>query len=410
MSIDLNQATSILSSYSTTYRDASQTLMTQRTNLQTQMNTLSSLIASGASQEAISAQAQVVNNLQTQIGASTNYLKTLNSAKLNALTVLQASSNVVGVTGPTTNPLVGQIGPTGPTGPAGAPVFASLDSTPTQGSTKPITSGGAYTAVNNVRNSSTTVIAGTSENQVVDSNVKCLFHFNGSDSLSFFNGASLSTSVKKFGVSSLNLTGTGTSKPYCTGPSVTIGASTPFSIEYWVYPSTVPLYGKHVVISTSSFHVQMNGTSNSPKVSIDVYCPGVAATYPSPPLRYFISNFELNKWYHICVSRNSSNVISLYVNGVLGSVAESSSSLSGTLIIGGSGINEDTRGYIDELRVTVGSSKVNDHTFSVPTGEYTNTIATFPSPCTQGQLWSNKGNVYVCTVSGNPGTWKQIAA
>ena len=260
MSLTLSDAVSILSKYDSAQKSAANTLISQQNSLKTQTNTLNSLIASGASQAAIAAQAAVVNDLQTQIGNTTSYLRTLKQSQQNAQTVLLTSNSVTGATGPVSNPLVGVTGPVGPTGPTGAPWLVTLDSTPVQGSSNPVTSGGVYTAIQSLNTSKSSIAAGT---KVGDPNVQLLCHFNGTngsttivDSSSYnrtltSNGAiTLTTTYKKFGSSSLLLNGVSGS---VTGPYINIPSGTSFSIEFWYYPTNLLNVNMPIIYIGSSY-------------------------------------------------------------------------------------------------------------------------------------------------------------
>ena len=403
--LSLSDAITVLASYDSSQKTAANSLMAKQTLLKSQTSTLNSLVASSASQSSIASQAALVNSTQSGVTSLISYLKTLKASKDNATKVLLAS-NGIGPTGPVNNPLVGTTGPTGPAGPTGAAWSLTTDSTPTLGSSNPVTSNGVYTALQAANSGQPTIAVGTTGTSANDTTVKVLLHFEGAngsttitDSSSYSNtftcsgAAKLTTAKQKFGSSCLDLTTAGV----VTGPSITIPSNTTWSIDFWVYPTTSSSFGfvylgnYYFLIGSTFFRV---ARSTDSMTILD-------ATGS-------VTQFA-NTWHHVCYLVQNAKAY-VFVDGNLylptGGATNYLEQISGTTgVLKISASNQ----YVDELRLTVGVNKFSPSpNLSLSTSAYTSTTLTFPSPAAQGQLWCNGTNVYICTASGTPGSWRQF--
>jgi hypothetical protein len=215
--------------------------------------------------------------------------------------------------------------------------------------------------------------SGTDPNEY---NVGLLLHFDGDNgntttsnaanttiSTTFTGNAQISTSISKFGGSSLSLDGSG---DYITINSTNIPAfnTGDFTIECWIYPTA---WNDNAVVlggsSANGLQLGRYSTSNS----FGVAKQGVA---------WYITDAELpplNQWTHVAVTRIS-NVLKIWINGVQsGSSYSSAADFSfPSNQIGAGGGGSFFTGYIDELRITNGVGR----TISVPTTAYPNPAPT----------------------------------
>ena len=162
--LTLSDAISFLNSYPSTLSTYSADLQTQQTTLQSQLATLQTLSSQGASISVLQLQQSLIAATQAAVATLQSNIKTLNNTKTQAQAVVNTS--LTGPTGSTSSsPFVGVTGMTGPTGPQGIPGVAptgprgpggnvaTLDTTPTSGSTSAVTSSGIYSALQAVSGS-----------------------------------------------------------------------------------------------------------------------------------------------------------------------------------------------------------------------------------------------------------------
>jgi hypothetical protein len=163
---------------------------------------------------------------------------------------------------------------------------------------------------------------------------------------------------------------------YLTAPSTSgqFGAAE-FTLEAWVYPiskvTTFPcIYGNYSSYTTGSlalFAGHNSGTNTKYQVAIN------GASFP---VIQSTDNIVYNQWTHLAVVRNSSNVITLYVNGVANGTYTTSATLNGTTgssWIGSTGDNLANgyfNGYISNLRIVTGTA-VYTANFTPPTAPLT---------------------------------------
>lgn len=263
------------------------------------------------------------------------------------------------------------------------------------------------------RDNQPALVVGTTGTSAADTSLRILCHFEGSnnsttvtDSSSYNSsftcsgGAKITTTYKKFGTSCLDAT-VGT----VTGPSITIPSNTPYSIDFWTY---VTIYNSGAVkLGSNSISLYMDSTGGDPH-SVFFYGDrsGSGTLVNSKYGSMTFAQFK-NNWYHLCYLYDQNGVMWTFVNGTLclryprGFYVSSLLSSGGTLTLSG--------GIFDELRITIGANKYYPTPkFTVPSSPYDSLAVTFPSPATQGQLWSDGTYVYICTVAGSPGTWRRF--
>lgn len=105
MSLSLQDAKDVLSSYKTNYRIKSAEIIQKKKELQNLKETLELAVSTGATQEIVSAAAAAVTSKEDDITTEVAFLKLMNTSKQNARTVLY-TNNGIQETGSTTNPFV----------------------------------------------------------------------------------------------------------------------------------------------------------------------------------------------------------------------------------------------------------------------------------------------------------------
>jgi len=166
---------------------------------------------------------------------------------------------------------------------------------------------------------------------------------------------------------------------YLTVPRSTLyrpGASQNFTIEAWVYSERAAgvtaqqIMGFHAS-GVSSDWILYISSSNYPIFYIDAIGTSITSSIIVNPY----------SWNHIAVVRKDTNNITLYVNGVVGGTATSTSTLTGSganpLSIGSdyNGVNYVTKGYISNGRIVNGTALYTSNFVppSVPLTTYSNT-------------------------------------
>ncbi len=200
-------------------------------------------------------------------------------------------------------------------------------------------------------------------------NVSCLLHFDGTDGAATFTdsgplaanfstittgGTTVSTTQSKFGGASAATTNsTRINSPSSSNWAV----GQVFTCELWIYPTS---HQAKWFINNSLNQFQF-GYQNS--TSWGVAENGVAWRLTTTSLP------TLNAWNHVAVSRNSSNVMKLFLNGTevaSGTVTQAFTG-SGTASI------FEMAGYCDELRLTKGVCRYTG-TFTAPTAAFPDSI------------------------------------
>jgi hypothetical protein len=170
------------------------------------------------------------------------------------------------------------------------------------------------------------------------------------NNLETVGGASVSTSVVKYGSGSMYFDGTGDRLAFPTSQNAAFGTGD-FTVEMWVYPnsfSTSPVLFDTRNVSTNTAAIALTfDTSGNPKVYVN---GGFLITGSSPA--------ALSSWSHLAMVKLN-GVIRLYLNGVSVGSSSSSTSLTDTAITIGDSINTAGafNGYIDDLRITKGIAR-----------------------------------------------------
>ena len=201
--------------------------------------------------------------------------------------------------------------------------------------------------------------------------VSLLLHMNGANGSTTFTDSSpnnltvtpngsiaISTTQSKFGGASAYFDGTGDYLSFTGGmPS---GAGTEFTIECWVRLDDLADYRMITrTVGGIDFYVVPDG-------SISVGRSGVVGIAASAT-----GLITAGTWYHIALTRDTSNNYKIYINGVQVASGTNSFSVTAATTIGYSEYSGSHyfKGYIDDLRITKGVSRYNSN-FTPPTRPY----------------------------------------
>ena len=187
---------------------------------------------------------------------------------------------------------------------------------------------------------------------------------SGKNNLETVGDAKVSTSVKKYGSSSMSFDGTGDYLKIPYSPSFNFGTGN-FTIEGWVYLNSLSasyyvVAGTFTTGTTDEWLIQIANNGNIRFLTIGSD-DGEGATFRS-------ASITTSTWYHLAAVR-SGTTVTLYVNGTsVGSYTNSNSigSVSKVLYIGIQNAGTwPLDGYIDDLRITRGYARYTT-TFTPP--------------------------------------------
>jgi hypothetical protein len=187
----------------------------------------------------------------------------------------------------------------------------------------------------------------------------------GGKTLTAVGDAQLNTAIKKYGLSSLRLDGTG---DYVTIPSTAdFGFGTgDFTIEGWFYRS---VGGVQVTL----FDFRTTATQNAPWMFIT--SGGTLVYYVNGSNRISgAGGITSGNWHHVAVSRQGTDT-KLFVNGnQIGSTwTDTTNYINSPLTIGArfTGALEFFNGYVDDIRISKGVARYTSN-FTAPTAALTN--------------------------------------
>jgi len=234
-----------------------------------------------------------------------------------------------------------------------------------------------------------------------------LLHGNGTNGAQ--NNTFLDSSTNDFTITRNGNTTQGTFTPYgsnwsnyfdgsgdsLTAPSgACISGTGDFTVECWIFPTTVP--GSYNIIGCSDttngltmFGLNANGTIFYGRSLVNVQgTTSNSCTY--------------NTWNHIAISRSSST-LKMFINGVQGfSGTETYSYASGTVRIGtdGGGSSLPYTGYISNFRIIQGSA-LYTAAFTPPTAPLTAITNTSLLTCQSNRFIDNSTNAFTITRNGD---------
>ncbi len=175
--------------------------------------------------------------------------------------------------------------------------------------------------------------------------------------ITFYGTAQLSTAQSKFGGSSLLLDG---NSDYLTCPYVSADTKTEFTAELWFKTSSSSyqtIFGNYASGLEGSYIQINNGTLNG----------GVDG---ANTLTSSITGKADGNWHHVALTRNSSNLITIWIDGVSGGTLTDSTSIPNSAFYIGklntSSLHRYFNGYIDDVRWTPGVCRYTS-TFTPPT-------------------------------------------
>jgi len=201
--------------------------------------------------------------------------------------------------------------------------------------------------------------------KIIFSYTKSLLHFDKIDGFSLSdlygeswvlsdvtNGSTISHNNKKFGSGSFFF-----NSSYLQAYPDPINLPSDFTIELWVYSTTIGESGKYQTLSI------YNNTYG-------LYLKDGCVVLYDASDRITSNSYPLNEWFHVALCRISGE-IRLYLNGIdQVSVRNDSSSWNINQIGGHENLNEFFSGYIDEFRITSGISRYTSD-FTPPTAPFT---------------------------------------
>ena len=151
------------------------------------------------------------------------------------------------------------------------------------------------------------------------------------------------------------------SSQYLNVSTATIAATGQFCIEAWVFQTSRSISSSQGIFSQYSAGVsgRFYFRFNSDKLSFSTSAGDNIST----------SSVYVNTWYHVAVTRDASNVLRLFINGVLDYNASVTQSLQVTTPqIGGIANGELWNGYISNLRTVSGAIPTSYQTSSTTNG------------------------------------------
>jgi hypothetical protein len=196
----------------------------------------------------------------------------------------------------------------------------------------------------------------------------------GSNWSNYFNGSSYLTPSSSF-------TNLGTSA---------------YTIEFWIFPTTLVADGKHVIAANDTNGLVV--VINNAKVSINKFGVGDVLAYNTA--------LSTNTWTHVALVRQGtgSNQTKIYING--SSVATGTDNnnwtvTANTAIGGNSGTNSQyITGYLSNLRIV--TSAVYTSTFTPSTTPLTAITNTSLLTCQSNRFIDNSSTARTFTTSGSP--------
>ena len=217
------------------------------------------------------------------------------------------------------------------------------------------------------------------------------------------NSAATSSAQKKFGTESLYLDAS--SSQYCTVASSSDWSwAAQFTVEAWVrFDAVDPGANQYVVNSatadTSFFRIEWRGVSNQWSV-------GIMNT-----VDLFTDSLLPDTWYHVALTRDGSNNVRFYRDGVLKGTL--TGAVSGTVVNTGgltigayshlSTATEYFDGYIDEMRILKGTAAYTG------TGSFTPRTTQFPEFSEMFVLDGSGNQTQISPHNKDTGEWQYFS-
>ncbi len=177
-----------------------------------------------------------------------------------------------------------------------------------------------------------------------------------------------------------------------------------WTLEFWVYP-----------IGTGVFFAIGNGANNGNSMAVDwnraatnkfSFAQGNGGSYP---VSIITSNtYNSNAWYHIAVSKDSSGVIRLFINGIQDGTQTFTSSVSSGTTMVVNGLNDNNglgnnggTAYISNLRLVTNTALYTSN-FTPSTVPLTAVSGTQLLTCQSNRFVDTSSNSVSLTVAGSP--------
>jgi len=162
--------------------------------------------------------------------------------------------------------------------------------------------------------------------------------------------AKVSTSVVKYGSGSLAFDGTGDQLYIPSSPIFGVGTGQ-FTIEFWLRFNAVPTYYTSMFCGVGYGFMQMRTRSGGANLEW-----GDAG---GTERAFATQSWAANQWYHIAITRDASNIVRIFVDGVNKSDATYTvtTSYSATPFIIAGGQFNNLNGYMDDFRFTTGIAR-----------------------------------------------------
>jgi hypothetical protein len=174
-----------------------------------------------------------------------------------------------------------------------------------------------------------------------------------------------------------------------------------FTIEAWYFPLGFPGAGAFDCLITTG-----DNAVSSNAIAIYISSTGGINLYnhvTNSSIFDTASGVTLNTWNHIAATRNASNGVNLWINGVSqGSTVTVSSSFTSTTAtrIGSSSNSQDCYGYISNARIVKGTA-VYTGAFTPPTAPLTAITNTSLLTCQSNRFIDNSSSPKTITPAGN---------
>ena len=185
---------------------------------------------------------------------------------------------------------------------------------------------------------------------------------NSNRTVTFYGTAQLSTAQSKFGGSSLLLDG---NSDYLTVPHVSSDIVTELTLETWFKTSSSAyqtLIGNYETSGSVGTYIQINTGGTAGTIG--------AGVHANTQITSSSGGYADGNWHHVALTRNASNLITLWVDGVSKATGtDSSAMLANSFYIGrlnSASLPRYFDGYLDDVRWTPSVCRYTS-TFTPPT-------------------------------------------
>jgi hypothetical protein len=181
---------------------------------------------------------------------------------------------------------------------------------------------------------------------------------HSSNNLETVGNAQVSTAVKKYGNSSMYFGGS--QALLFSGANIPGGTGTAFTVEFWINAPSM----------NSLTILRANGNASSLSISTNASGKLIVSNVFASDFYTSTSTLSPNVWTHVAIVRNSSNLYTIYFNGVSAGTAVTYATSIGTATQMYIAYNTYTTGYstfyLDDFRVTHGFARYTAN-FTPPT-------------------------------------------